>query len=149
VIRRNSFWPLESLALHISSMTEWLDIILHPGKIGIPTSGSHLFQIFATVACDHIWFARNKALHEALVPNAMSVSAAINKLVKEHFAAWSHKNGPSHATWSKSKPLSYKINYDTAIRNNFSAQDKNLSSLCNYFCRSTSSFIGGRIIFFP
>jgi hypothetical protein len=36
-------------------MIEWLDIILHLGKIGIPASDSHLFQIFAAVACDHIW----------------------------------------------------------------------------------------------
>jgi hypothetical protein len=101
-------------------MTEWLDIILHPGKIGIPTSDFHLFQIFSVVACDQIWFARNKAHHDAIVPNAMSLSTAINKLAKEHSAAWSHKKGPSQATWLKPEPLSYKINYDTTIRNTFS-----------------------------
>jgi len=52
----------------------------------------------------------------------MSDSAAINKLAKKHFAVWSHKNGPSHATWSKSESLSYKINYDTIIRNNLFVQ---------------------------
>jgi hypothetical protein len=59
--------------------------------------------------------ALHKALHKALVPNAMYVSAAINRLAKEHFAAWSHKNGHSNATSSKPEPLSHKINYDTAI----------------------------------
>jgi hypothetical protein len=46
VVWRNSYWPMDTLALHISSITDWLDIILNPEKIGIPFTRSHLFQIF-------------------------------------------------------------------------------------------------------
>jgi hypothetical protein len=77
VVWRNSFWPMDILALRISSMVDWLHIILHPQTIGIPASDSHFFQIFAVVACDQIWYARNKAHHENLVPNALSISAKI------------------------------------------------------------------------
>jgi hypothetical protein len=61
VVWRNSLWSLDILALSISSMADWLYIILHPHTIGVPASDSHFFQIFAAVACDQIWFARNKA----------------------------------------------------------------------------------------
>lgn len=61
VIWINSLWPLDILPLHISSMFDWLNIILHPEMIGIPLVDTHFFQIFAMVACDHIWFSRNKA----------------------------------------------------------------------------------------
>jgi hypothetical protein len=59
-------------------MVDWLQVILHPQVIGIPATESHFFQIFGAVACDKIWYAWNKAHHENLVPNALSISAKIN-----------------------------------------------------------------------
>jgi hypothetical protein len=75
VVWRNPFWPLNIRALRISAMVQWPDIILHPEKIGIPLPDIHLFQLFATVACDQIWMDRNKALHEDIVPNALVISS--------------------------------------------------------------------------
>jgi hypothetical protein len=43
VVWRNSFWPLDSLALRIDSLSDWLSIILHSKTIGIPISDSHMF----------------------------------------------------------------------------------------------------------
>jgi hypothetical protein len=54
VVWRNSFWLLDILAIRVFSMESWLDSIMYPEKIGIPLSDYHLFQIFATVACDQI-----------------------------------------------------------------------------------------------
>jgi exonuclease III len=88
VVWRQSFWPLDILAFNIADMTDWFSIILNPARIGIPLEDFHKFQIFAMVACDHIWFSRNKAHHEDLVPDALAISAHINKLVQEHFLAW-------------------------------------------------------------
>jgi hypothetical protein len=122
VVRRNSLWPLDSLALWIDSLSDWLSIILHPDTIGIPASDSHLFQIFAAVACDQIWFARNKALHENLIPNALDISSCINKIALNHHLAWNTKLVPHLAVWSPPITHFYKINYDTAIRQSFSAQ---------------------------
>jgi hypothetical protein len=86
---------LDIFALRICSMADWLHIILHPHTVGIPASASHFFQIFVTVACDQIWFARNKAHHENLVPNAMTISAKINRLSNEHYGAWKIQVTPS------------------------------------------------------
>jgi hypothetical protein len=58
---------LDISALHIASMVDWLDIILHPELIVIPPVDFHLFQIFVVVACDQIWYSRNKAFHEGLI----------------------------------------------------------------------------------
>jgi hypothetical protein len=54
-------------------------IILNPHNIGIPILESHLFQIFAAIACYQIWFTRNKAHHENLVPHALVIPVTINR----------------------------------------------------------------------
>jgi hypothetical protein len=122
VIWRNSFWPLDITALCISEISDWLNVILHPGTIGIPPADFHLFQIFAMVACDRIWYSRNKAHHDGWIPNALSISADVNRTSRTHFRAWSNKISHVRQIWAKPAPLCFKINYDTAIRRNFSAQ---------------------------
>jgi hypothetical protein len=113
---------LDIFALRICSMADWLHIILHPHTVGIPASASHFFQIFVTVACDQIWFARNKAHHENLVPNAMTISAKINRLSNEHYGAWKIQVTPYFSAWTRPIASTFKINYDTAIMNTFLAQ---------------------------
>jgi hypothetical protein len=114
-------------ALHISYMFDWLNIILHSGTIGIPLVDTHLFQIFAMVACDQIWFSRNKTFHESLVPNALFVSSIVNQVSRTLFFAWSKKTVSMKLVRKKLDPDCFKINYDTTIRSNFSAQ----SAVCH------------------
>ena len=62
---RQSFWPLDSTAFHFSSMSKWISSIISPGSsLGIPPVDQHKFQIFTAVACDILWFYRNKAFHD-------------------------------------------------------------------------------------
>jgi hypothetical protein len=81
-----------------------------------------VFQIFVAVACDQLWCSRNKAHHDKLVPNALVISATINKLVLEHHSAWSTTLIRNPKVWQKPSSLLYKVNYDTAIRPSFLAQ---------------------------
>jgi hypothetical protein len=74
------------------------------------------------VACDRIWYSRNKAHHDGWIPNALSISADVNRTSRTHFRAWSNKISHVRQIWAKPAPLCFKINYDTAIRRNFSAQ---------------------------
>lgn len=74
------------------------------------------------VAWDHIWFSRNKAYHEDLVPNALTISAHINSLVLEHSSAWKTSMSQSPEVWKRPCSPFIKINYDTTIRDSFSAQ---------------------------
>jgi hypothetical protein len=65
--------------------------------------------------------ARNKALHEDIVPNAMVISSTINRIVKLHHSSWSNKLAPELTEWEKPHSSCFKINYDVAIGPDFSA----------------------------
>jgi hypothetical protein len=92
---------MDTIALHVADMIDWIQIILNPSSFGILTSDIHLFQIFAAIACDNIWFARNKAHHENIVPNALVLFATINRTVLEHHYAWASQHPQPHALWLK------------------------------------------------
>ena len=90
---RHSFWPLDFTAFNLTSMVDWINIIISPrSSLGIPLVDHHKFQIFASVACDILWFYRNKALHDDLSFNVHSVFGHINKITLEHFQAWQSKS---------------------------------------------------------
>jgi hypothetical protein len=68
-----------------------------------------------------MWYYKNKAFHDALSFNALQVSQHINKVSFEHFTAWNQV--PAHVErWIPPVFPSYKLNFDTAIRDIFSAQ---------------------------
>jgi hypothetical protein len=66
--------------------------------------------------------ARNKALYEDIVPNALIISSTINQIVKFHHSAWFNKLTPKLVVWEKPSTSYFKINYDIAICPNFLAQ---------------------------
>jgi hypothetical protein len=81
----------------------------------------HKFQNFASVACDILWFYRNKAFYDGISFDARSVSAHVNKISLEHFSAWHSKLQVPVEKWIP--PLNWvKINFDIAIRDSFSVQ---------------------------
>jgi hypothetical protein len=61
-------------------------------------------------------------LHENIVPNALVISSTINWIVKHHHSAWTNKLVLKIAVWARPSPPYYKVNYDTTIRQDFSAQ---------------------------
>jgi len=124
IIWRLSPWPIDSSVLSFSSNVDWIKVILSPGKyLHIPLDEHHHFQIFAAVACDYLWTSRNKAYHDGISINALSLSCQINKVAKEHSQAWfSLSPSPIIEKWLPPPQSSFKINFDTAIRENFSAQ---------------------------
>jgi uncharacterized membrane protein len=75
--------------------------ILNPSTIGVLASDTHLFQIFTAVACDSIWFARNKAHHDNIITNALDLSASSNRTVLEHLSAWASQQSQQSANWLK------------------------------------------------
>jgi hypothetical protein len=104
-------------------MEAWIAAIISPEhSLGIPLRDQHKFQIFAFVACDILWFYRNKALHKNLTFDARSVSIHVNKIALEHFQAWHSSSQVQLKAWATPPPNWIKINFDTAIRDSFSAQ---------------------------
>jgi hypothetical protein len=72
----HSFWPLDSTTFNFSSMSKQIELII---SLGIPMVDHHKFQIFASVACNILWFYRYKAFHYGVSFDAHSVSVHINK----------------------------------------------------------------------
>jgi hypothetical protein len=91
-------------------------------SFGIPLRDQHKFQIFAAVACDILWFYRNKAYHDGLSYDAISVSRHINKITLEHYQAWHPSSSTLEETWTLPPTNWVKIKFDTTIRDSFSAQ---------------------------
>ncbi|GLT53027.1 hypothetical protein SLA2020_263250 [Shorea laevis] len=120
---RFSFWPLDSSSWSHLSLDNWIKGILNPAlNFGIPFKDSHLFQIYAAVLCDLLWFHRNKAAHEGIIPDILGVAGSIKKITLEHYAAWQSLTAPVPEKWEPPKPGSFKVNFDTAIRDSFSVQ---------------------------
>jgi hypothetical protein len=86
---RSSFWPLDSSAWSSISPTNWIKGILAPhSAFGIPLVDCHLFQIYASVLCGQIWFARNKVVHEGSILDICSLASSIRRSALDHAATW-------------------------------------------------------------
>jgi hypothetical protein len=81
-----------------------------------------LFQIYASVLCDQIWYARNKAVHEGSIPDISSLASSIKRSALDHAAAWKPSSPLVKEFWSPPLAGSYKINFDTVIRDSYSVQ---------------------------
>jgi hypothetical protein len=120
---RISLWPLDSTAWSSLSPSDWIKGLISPHvSFGIPKKDIHLFQIYAVGLCDLLWFSRNKAFHDGIIPNISLLASSIKKTALAHFAAWSSKASNIVEVWSPPAKGSFKINFDTAIKGNFSAQ---------------------------
>ncbi|XP_059451183.1 uncharacterized protein LOC132181985 [Corylus avellana] len=120
---RSSHWPLDSLKWSTLTLPNWIIGILSPNKyFGIPLVDTHLFQIFATVLCDSLWFARNQAIHNGVFPKASNFADKIMRLSLEHYAAWNTTSQPMKESWNPPQQGSYKVNFDIATADHFSVQ---------------------------
>jgi hypothetical protein len=69
-----------ALAMIFSKFLLWVNIIISPGSsLGVPPMDHHKFQIFIYMACDILWFYKNKAFHDGLSFDALSIFVHINK----------------------------------------------------------------------
>jgi hypothetical protein len=120
---RSSFWPLDSQAWSSLSLSSWVQGIISPhAAFGIPKDDVHLFQIFSAVLCDRLWFCRNKAIHEGSIPDISKLALSIKKTASAHAAAWGSVAATEEQAWCPPLEGHYKLNFDTAIRDHFSAQ---------------------------
>jgi hypothetical protein len=101
-------------------MKDWIRIMLSPGsRLNIPKEDHHKFQIFAAVVCDLLWSYQNRVYH-------------INQVSLEHFTAWKNlSQGPVEEKWVLPPPTRFKINFDTTIRESYSAQ----ATVCRNYSR--------------
>jgi hypothetical protein len=120
---RSSFWPLNFLAWSSLSLSDWIKGIINPHlSFGIPKSDSHLFQIFASVLCDLLWFSRNKAAHDGVISDISSLANSIKRTSLDHAAVWNSTSPSPKESWIPPPTGTFKVNFDTAIRDQVFAQ---------------------------
>lgn len=89
----------------------------------IPEEENHQFQIYALVSMDLLWMTRNKAIQEDSVPDPRKPVEQVRRVSSEHSKAWSNKIGVPDVReeWKPPPEGIIKINFDTAIREEFSS----------------------------
>jgi hypothetical protein len=69
-----------------------------------------------------LWFNRNKAIHDLIIPDPLKLASSIKKATLAHAATWLFVLAPKVQVWIPLQKGSFKINFDTVIRDHFSAQ---------------------------
>jgi hypothetical protein len=69
-----------------------------------------------------LWFSRNKAIHEGIIPDISKLVVSIKKSSLAHAAVWSSIFVKKDQAWIPPQAGHFKINFDTAIRDQFSVQ---------------------------
>ena len=72
--------------------------------------------------CDLLWFSRNQAINKGVIPEVSKLAANIKRVSYEHFTTWSTKFQLVMEVSSKPPQGFCKINFDAAIRKEFSTQ---------------------------
>jgi hypothetical protein len=84
---------------------------------GIPKAEVHKFQLFAALAMDYIWRARNQLLHEGSRPSLNTTIHQISNTFNHHINAWKDLTLPS--IWTPPVLGWIKGNFDAAVRGSF------------------------------
>jgi hypothetical protein len=67
-----------------------------------------------------LWFTRNKVIHEGILPDIAKLASSIKKSSLAHAAAWCSSTVKDPQVWIPPQAGHFKINFDTAIRDQFS-----------------------------
>jgi hypothetical protein len=66
------------------SLVDWIKCIINPTTVfEIPKEDVHLFQIFASVLGDLLWFHRNRVVHDGVSPDALTLSRSVKTVSLE------------------------------------------------------------------
>ena len=69
-----------------------------------------------------LWVSRNKAIHDGFIPDIPKLAIAIKKSSLAHAVTWLSISAKEVQVWIPPQEGTFKINFDTAIRDIFSAQ---------------------------
>ena len=69
-----------------------------------------------------LWFSRNKAIHEGIIPDISKLVASIKKSSLAHATTWSTFLAKEVQAWIPPQASHFKINFDTAIKDQFLVQ---------------------------
>ena len=108
------------------SILDWIKVILNPkSMLGLNEESVKDFQLYATILCDHLWMARNKARVEGSKSNPtqgsksnpIDLSKQIFSVFIGHKEACKEQNERSSkdVVWSPPPRSWIKLNFDAVI----------------------------------
>jgi hypothetical protein len=121
-------WPINTATFANLPLHEWAKAVINPSTLlGIPINYVHDFQLTALITMDYIWMARNCLIHGGAYPDPHVCHKAIIGSIQKHSKAWADSQS-SPLQWSPPPHGSFKVNFDVAVRPNFSVASAVLSS---------------------
>ncbi len=118
--------------LNIDSISQWVSSVLNAKQsFNFLDQQAHEFVQFVAICCDQIWMLRNKAIREQLAISPHQVAREINKVFHQHLQAWESVTPLRflHTHWSPPSPPFLKINFNTAVCDNYTCQ----AALCRNY----------------
>jgi hypothetical protein len=126
ILWRASPWPHNTAVFSSRPISDWILAIIYPiDWPAIPKDEVRSFQLFAARTLDHIWFSRNKLVHEALHPVPTKVIKLIYFSLNLHLSAW--QDAALSSLWVPLKPSCLKGNFDVAIKDTFAVAATTIS----------------------
>lgn len=117
---RQAPWPLNMELLHLSSIVDWIQVVLNPRKrLAITSSDEHPVVVYIVVAMDMIWFLRNQKVHEGISADPSLLLNRIKRCYQQHLVAWRAKNYQEQRIWIAPTDGVFKINIDAAVKSSF------------------------------
>ncbi|KAG6701090.1 hypothetical protein I3842_08G147300, partial [Carya illinoinensis] len=121
ILWSQSSWPLNLEALPISSISDWIKMIISPhAELGLQASEIHSFQLFAAISLDFIWKQRNDIVHNQLQFNIEEAKIQLNHIYLNYKDSWNTKQKDKQAIWQPPPPNFLSYSFDVAIRDTFS-----------------------------
>lgn len=121
ILWQESPWPIYISAFSGYSIQEWIRLILNPKSFfQAPSIPARDFLLFAGVAMDCLWFARNEVAHKNTQVSSLKLVVKVKKNLLSHQEAWGDLVSSSLVVWKPSPRGSIKINFDVAIRKSHS-----------------------------
>jgi hypothetical protein len=119
---------------------------LHPiTNYNNPKGEIRRFQLFATLTMDHIWFVRNKLIHDAVVPIPTKILKHLLFFVDMHISTWNDK--ALHSLWDPPPLGNINANFDVTVRGNLSVAIAIISdSFSNIIMAATKELLSHDIL---
>lgn len=77
-----------------------------------------LFQIFAILAIDNVWFLRNEVIHESVIPSPTWLIHKISKVLLDHTTVWTETQKELKIAHFHLPEDQFILQFDIAVRKN-------------------------------
>lgn len=112
----HSPWGLDIRTFAGKPLSDWLLTMLDPSTLpSLAPDDYHLFQLYALISWDIIWWTRNQIIHNEAKLDVLHMPNRVNRLCREHLGAWRQKKLAQLAQWIPPTMGSVKVNFDVAM----------------------------------